>query len=179
MNTKKLQIGVIGYAGLEEYSLGEGPTQLTMQWAEEIGALLAQNGAIVVTGGKSGIMEAAAKGAKQYNGITVGVVKGKKRFTSNPFIDVEVITGMEADGMDELNIIMMCDGLIVVGGGAGTLQEIVLAYRNLKPTVILKNSGGWADKVADTYLDERKRMIMKTADTPKDCVDTLLQLITS
>jgi uncharacterized protein (TIGR00725 family) len=174
---KKLQIGVIGYAGTEEYVSGGGPTMSTLDIAEKIGKLLAENNAIVVTGGKSGIMETAAKGAKTANGITVGVVKGKNRFTSNPFIDVEVITGMEADGMDEVMLVQMCDGFIVLGGGAGTLQEITLAYRNNKPVVALKNTGGWADKLADQYLDERNRVKVESASSPEESVTKILSLL--
>lgn len=176
-NKRKLQIGVIGYAGNEEYPSGNGPTMTTLEVAEEIGFLLAQNDVTVVTGGKGGIMEAASKGAKKGDGITIGVVKGRKRFTSNKFVDVEVITGMEADGMDELSLVLMCDGFIVLGGGAGTLQELTIAYRNSKPIVALEKSGGWAEKLAGDYLDERKRMKVAVAKSPADSVKQILSLI--
>lgn len=138
--------------------------------AEEVGFLLGKAGAVVVTGGKSGVMESAARGAKKAGGTTVGVVKGKQRLTSNDYTDVEVLSGMSADGMDELLIVTMCDALIVVGGGAGTLEEISIAYRNKKPVVALSKTGGWAAKVASQYLDERKLVKILVAKTPVDAV---------
>jgi hypothetical protein len=175
--SRKLQIGVIGYAGQEEYKNGRGgATKKLVRLAEEIGRLLAKEGVVVVTGGKSGIMEAVAKGAKSENGLTVGVVKGKKRFVANTFIDVEVISGMEADGLDELFVVFMSDALIVLGGGAGTLQEIAVAYRNNKPVVILQGTGGWADRVQNKFLDERKRMSFIFVKTAKEAVNEALKL---
>lgn len=174
---KKLQIAVIGSAGKSDYKKGGWATKRMEACAYELGKLIAEKGATVVTGGKDGIMEAAAQGAKENGGLTVGVVKGKKRGTSNGYTDVEVVSGMEADGMDELLITLMADGLIVVGGGAGTLQEIALAYRNNKPVVVLPTYGGWAKKVAGTYLDERKRVRVEIAKDPKEAVRKLFKVL--
>jgi uncharacterized protein (TIGR00725 family) len=176
MKKRKLQIGVIGWAGAQEYPADKVPAQADYVAAEKVGSLLARNGACVVTGGKSGVMESAARGAQAANGLTVGVVKGNKRFTSNQFTDVEILTGMAADGLDELMLVLMCDALIVVGGGAGTLQEIAIAYRNEKPTIALKNTGGWAQKVADTFLDERERVKVRLAKTPTEAVELAIRL---
>ena len=175
---KKLQIGVIGSAGREEYLKGKGGSSNQMLLlAEEVGSLLAKNNITVITGGKSGIMEAAAKGAKENDGITVGIIKGQKRFVSNIYTDIEVITGMETDGFDELMLVLMCDALIVIGGGAGTLEELVIAYRNNKPIVSLAGTGGWADKVAGKFLDERETVLIETATTPEDAVARAIGLV--
>ena len=167
---KKFQIGVIGYAGPEEYPSNNAPKKSIYKIAEDVGFFIAQKGAVVVTGGKSGVMEFATRGAKKAGGITIGVVKGKKRFTSNKFTDIEFITGMESDGMDEIFIVNMCDAFIVIGGGAGTLQEISVAYRNKKPIIIIKDTGGWADKINSNYLDERKTVNIQIALNAKDAV---------
>ena len=174
---KKIQIGVIGSAGKSDYKTKGWATNQMESWAQEIGKELANAGAIVVTGGKDGIMEAAAKGAMEAGGITVGVVKGSKRNTSNRYTDVEVVTGMEADGLDELLLMLMSDALIVIGGGAGTLQEIALAYRNNKPIVVLANSGGWSEKLVGTYLDERRRTRIQGAKTSKEAVKKVMKLL--
>lgn len=174
---KKLQIGIIGSAGEDDYQKKGGASKEMMQTAYELGQLLAKNNTIVVTGGKDGIMETAAKGAKEASGLTIGVVKGKERFTSNNYIDVEVISGMIADGMDELTLALMCDAVIVVGGGAGTLQEIAIAYRNNKPIVALDNLGGWSEKLANLYLDEREKVLIKSAKSAKEAVNLVLSEI--
>ena len=172
---KKYQVAVIGPAGPEEYPEDKRPENSIYEQAFSIGQLLAKENCTVITGGKSGIMSTAAEGAKTVPGsITVGVVKGKVRFTSNKFIDVEIVSGASADGLDEYQIITMCDGVILLGGGAGTLEEITIAYRQEKLIVALQGTGGWADKLAGTYLDERERVLIESADTPRAAVSKLL-----
>lgn len=175
-NIKKLQIGVIGYAGIDEYPKKKAPKEEIYKTAERVGFLLAENGVIVVTGGKGGIMESAATGAKRANGTTVGVIKGNQRFCSNNFIDVEILTGMTADGFDEFMLVMMCDVLITIGGGAGTLEEIAIAYRNKKPIIALEKTGGWADKTTLGYLDERKTVKVLAFKSPEEAVKNAIKI---
>jgi uncharacterized protein (TIGR00725 family) len=174
---KKYQIAVVCPAGVEEYPKGKAPEAFVYDACEAIGYALAKKGVIVVTGGKSGGMERAAKGAKRGKGTTIGVVKGKDRFTSNDYTDVEVISGMTADGFDEFLLVTMCDGIVVVGGGAGTLEEITIAYRNKKPIVALAGTGGWAEKVAGTYLDERNKVQVQVATSVTDAVKKILAAV--
>ena len=129
----------------------------------------------MVTGGKGGIMEAAAKGAKKGGGITVGVIKEGERFTSNNFTDVEVISGMVRGGSEFIQA-LTCDALIIIGGGAGTLEEIAIAYQNNKPLIALGKAGGWSEKLAGKYLDERKIVKIKIAKTPKEAVEKAISL---
>jgi len=138
--------------------------------AYEVGGLLASAGAVVITGGKDGVMEAAARGAREQGGVTVGVVKGSRRSVSNRYTDIEVLTGMAADGLDELLLVLMSDAVIAIGGGAGTLQEIALAYRNSKPIIALASSGGWAQRLEGQYVDDRKRARVLPASQPDDAV---------
>lgn len=172
---KKLQIGVIGSAGKDDYENSGAASEKMILAAEEIGKLLAEANAIVITGGKDGIMEAAAKGAKLAGGITVGIIKGKDRFRSNNYTDIEILSGMTADGFDELTLVLMSDALIVIGGGAGTLQEIAIAYRNNKPIVALDYLGGWGEKLSGKYLDERKNIFIQSAKTPAEAVNFVLK----
>ena len=173
-NQKRSQIGVIGSAGKDDYGQTGGANDLMLTAAEKVGRLLAKADAIVVTGGKDGIMAAAAAGAKKEGGLTIGVVKGQDRFSANKYTDIEVLSGMSADGLDELILVLMCDALIVIGGGAGTLQEITIAYRNKKSIIALNNSGGWAAKLAGKYLDEREKICIKVAATPEEAVNLAL-----
>ena len=166
---KKLQIGVLGWAGTEEYLKG-GPTKEELKIAEEVGFLLAKANVIVVTGGKGGIMEATSRGAKNNNGITLGVIAGP-RGTSNQYIDIEIITGSKVAGFDEVFIPLMCDAVIVIGGGAGTLQEICVSYRNKIPIIIISETFGWASKILnEKYLDLRKTVKIISSKNPKDAV---------
>ncbi len=173
---KKLQIGVLGWAGKEEYLVG-GPTKKELEMAQEVGFLLAKAGAIVVTGGKGGIMEYAARGVKENGGTTIGVITGP-RGTSNKWTDIEIVTGSKIAGLDEVFIPLMCDAVIVAGGGAGTLQEISVCYRNKVPIIILEKTFGWASKILkETYLDSRKTVKIIPAKNPKDAVSKEIKQI--
>jgi uncharacterized protein (TIGR00725 family) len=173
---RRLQIGVIGSAGPEEYVF-EKPNAAMYTAAEELGAQLAQANCIVINGGKGGVMEAVCRGAKLYQGITVAETAGILRNTSNNYVDVEVVTG--ALNMAGPSVLVgMCDAVIALGGGAGTLQEICVAYRLKKPIILLTGYGGWTDELAQReYLDERQSLPFITLDTVSDAVSAALHLV--
>lgn len=166
---KRQQIAVVGWAGQNEYPNFKIPIK-TFKAAKEVGRLLAIKNCITVTGGKGGVMEAASKGAKENNGLTVGIISGKRK-NSNNFIDVEVLSGAAFSGLDEFLLISMSDAIIVIGGGAGTLQEIAIAYRQDVPIIVLDKCNGWGQKVANTYLDVRKKRKIFPAETPFQAVE--------
>lgn len=106
--------------------------------AEEVGRLVAQRGATLVCGGLGGVMEAAARGAKQCGGTTIGILPGHDRTLGNPFLDHIVTTGMgEARN---LAVVSSGDAVIAVGGGFGTLSEIGLAGKIGRPVIVIS---GW------------------------------------
>ena len=81
------QITVIGSSGLIP--------QEVYKMAEELGENIAEAGAVLITGGRDGVMEAACKGAKKRGGLTVGILPGSKG-EANPYNDITVVTGMGA-----------------------------------------------------------------------------------
>jgi uncharacterized protein (TIGR00725 family) len=101
--------------------------------AEEVGKLLAEAGAIVVTGGRTGVMEAASKGAREAGGVTLGILPGADRRQANPWVAVAVPTGM-GEARNAL-VARAADAVIAVGGAWGTLSEIALARKAGKPVV--------------------------------------------
>ncbi|MBM4141389.1 MAG: TIGR00725 family protein [Nitrospira sp.] len=104
--------------------------------AEEVGRLIARREAILVSGGLSGVMEAASKGAKSEGGITVGILPQDHARDANHFIDVPVVTGL---GIGRNVIIARtADALIAIGGEYGTLSEIAFALQMGKPVVGIK-----------------------------------------
>jgi len=105
--------------------------------AEEVGRLLAEAGAIVLTGGGPGVMEAASRGARAAGGTTVGVLPGRNRVESppNPHVLIAVFSGMS----EARNTILAhtADVVIAIGGGWGTLSEIALARKVGRPVIRL------------------------------------------
>jgi len=106
--------------------------------AEETGRLIAEGGAVLVCGGLSGVMEAAAKGAKANGGVTVGILPGDDPAVANRYIDVPLATGLGE--MRNFLIVRTAHALVAIGGGVGTLSEIALAQRIGKPVVGLHDS---------------------------------------
>jgi uncharacterized protein (TIGR00725 family) len=101
--------------------------------AEELGRLLGGRGAVVVSGGLGGVMEAACRGAKEAGATTLGILPGLDRAEANPYVDVAVPTGM-GEARNAL-VVRAADALIAVGGGYGTLSEVALALKTGKPVV--------------------------------------------
>ena len=106
--------------------------------AEEVGRLLAEAGAVVVTGGLGGVMEAASKGAHEAGGTTLGILPGTDRGEANPWVGVAVPTGI-GEARNAL-VVRAADGVIAVGGAWGTLSEIAFARKTGKPVAGL---GSW------------------------------------
>jgi uncharacterized protein (TIGR00725 family) len=95
--------------------------------AFEVGRGLAARGAVVVTGGLGGVMAAACRGARDADGVTLGLLPGDARRDANPWVSVAVPTGMGElrNGL----VARACDVMIAVGGEYGTLSEIALALK--------------------------------------------------
>jgi uncharacterized protein (TIGR00725 family) len=101
--------------------------------AEEIGAGLAADGAVVVTGGLGGVMEAACRGARSRHGRTLGILPGDDRDAANGWVEIAVATGLGElrNGL----VVRAADLVVAVGGGHGTLSEIALALKLGRPVV--------------------------------------------
>uniref|UniRef100_A0A7C4CEK1 TIGR00725 family protein n=1 Tax=candidate division WOR-3 bacterium TaxID=2052148 RepID=A0A7C4CEK1_UNCW3 len=104
--------------------------------AEEVGRRLAESGAVLVCGGKGGVMEAACRGAKSVGGLTVGIIPGSDRAEANPHVDVAIATGLGE--VRNLAVVRTADVLIAIGGSYGTLSEIGFALKAGKKVVGLK-----------------------------------------
>lgn len=101
--------------------------------ARTVGGLLAKAGAIVLTGGLGGTMEAASQGAREEGGLTVGILPQESTAHANPYVDVPVATGF---GIGR-NVVLArtADGIVAVGGQYGTLSEIAFSLQLGKPVV--------------------------------------------
>ena len=93
--------------------------------ANEVGRLLAQAGAVVVTGGRGGIAEAASRGAAEGGGLTLGILPGRDRREANQWVQVAVPTGL-GDTRNSL-VAMAGDAVIAFPGAYGTLTEVAFA----------------------------------------------------
>ena len=139
--------------------------------AEKVGELLARNGAIIICGGRGGVMEAVCRGAKKANGVTVGILPGFTREEANRYIDIAIPTGI-GFARNAINV-LAADTVIAIHGGPGTLSEIGLALAYGKPVILLRGLGGASDFEAD--LGEYNRLTHE-AKTPEEAVEKALKL---
>jgi len=168
--TKKIQILIIGHNT-------NGCTDEHSKVAYEIGSEVAKKGHVLVTGGLGGVMKSASHGAHDSNGLTVGIIPQDDASMANEFCDIVIPTGMGLT-RDFINA-LTADGIIIIGGGSGTLSEICAAYMHKKPMVAIRNMGGVTAQYIDNYMDHRQNIKIIGADTPKEAVDKILELITA
>lgn len=108
-------------------------TPQVAEMAEAAGRLAAQAGFVVMTGGGSGTMEAAARGAVQAGGLVVGILPSGDFGWGNPWSTVVIPTSI---GFAR-NVITAHAGdvMIALPGGWGTLQEITFAIELGRPVL--------------------------------------------
>lgn len=106
-----------------------------------------------------------ARSCKDAGGLTVGIAIGSARTKFHDPSAASIVIYTEGAGGAGREVILAnsADGVIAIGGGAGTLTELSIAYMNYIPVVVMKGSGGWSDKLAGTYLDDRKKFIITGA----------------
>jgi uncharacterized protein (TIGR00725 family) len=117
------------YVAVVGPSAPEGPEPVAA--AREAGRLLARHGYVVVTGGLGGVMAAAAEGAAEVGGTTVGILPGTRREDASPGHAVVIPTGMGE--MRNALLVRSVDAVLAIGGAWGTLSEIALAARTGVP----------------------------------------------
>ncbi|MCL4514651.1 MAG: TIGR00725 family protein [Firmicutes bacterium] len=167
-----IRVGIIGPSGSISREVAEA--------AEAAGREVAGGGAILLTGGRDGVMEAASRGAKTAGGLTVGILPGDSAEEGNAYLDVPITTGLGFDFRSTI-LVHSSDVIIMIGGANGTFGELSTAYLNSKPVVVLENTGGWADRLKDAayegcYLDERRNVKIHYAKTPEEAVKLALLL---
>jgi len=143
--------------------------------AYRVGAEIARRDAILLTGGLGGVMEAASRGAKESGGFVIGIIPQDNKTAANAFCDAVIATGM-GFARDFITA-YSADAIIVVGGGAGTMIEIAAAYQKRIPIVSVKGTGGVADRLAGSYIDDRKIEQILGEDEPEKAVDAALKSI--
>jgi uncharacterized protein (TIGR00725 family) len=101
--------------------------------ASQVGKYVAEHGGVIVCGGLGGIMEGAARGAKEAGGVTIGILPTDNKDDANEFIDYVIPTGFgEARN---IMVIRAADAVVAFPGKYGTLSEMAFALNADKPVV--------------------------------------------
>lgn len=104
--------------------------------AREVGRKIARQGGVLLCGGLGGVMAAAAQGAREAGGISIGILPGADRHQANPYLTYAIVTNM--GHARNMIIAHSADALIAVDGSYGTISEAAIALKLGKPVVGLK-----------------------------------------
>ncbi len=120
-------IGVIG---------GSSVNPEIFELAREVGQKIAEAGFTLVTGGRTGVMEAASRGAKEAGGLVIGILPGTSAPEANPYVDVPIVTGLGI--ARNIIIVRTAQVIIAIDGSYGTLSELAFALQLHKPIIGLR-----------------------------------------
>jgi uncharacterized protein (TIGR00725 family) len=121
---KNLQVAVIG---------SSDANRELVALATEIGGVIASKRAVLICGGLGGIMEGAARGAKEKGGLTIGILPDYNKESANPFIDVALPTGL--GHARNILVAASADVIVALPGSHGTRSEISIALKLCKPVI--------------------------------------------
>ncbi len=158
------------------------PESQEYESALELGRLLASAGFTVCNGGFGGTMEAAAKGASQAGGHTIGVTVGMFGGKANKWIKEEIARASLVERLQKL--IELGEAYVILRGGTGTLLELAAVWEFVnkgimesKPIIVL---GSFWNPVIGTLKDEliweglgNCTSHVTQAATPRECVELL------
>jgi uncharacterized protein (TIGR00725 family) len=146
---------------------GENATPDENDMAFDLGKAVAENGWVVLTGGRSfGVMDAAMRGAHDADGLTIGILPNDNITNASDHADVKIMTGM-GSARNIINI-LSSHVIVVIGMAAGTASEVALALKSNKKVILLnqdeitirffKNIGTYKVMIASN-VDETIAMI--------------------
>jgi len=154
--------------------------------ARLLGQLLVQAGFAVVTGGYSGTMEGASRGASEAGGEALGITCAAfdaQRSSGNRYLTREIHTPDLLERLRE--IVSRSDGYVVLSGGVGTLLELFLVWNLLaigvtaRPCVLIGHR--WTQVLDElerlTAVEPRHTALLHVVDTPEEAVALLLRAL--
>ncbi|BBG22948.1 hypothetical protein IC006_0232 [Sulfuracidifex tepidarius] len=133
------------------------PSEEMARKAEKFVSAIKRNDVIILLGGYWGLMKVVADRALS-EGIPVVMVLPMERDVPVPEKVVRIDSGSEYRSRS-IPLIRSSDVVVALGGGAGTIIEILLGYAMGKHTFVLKGNGMSSDnleKAFPDFIDERK-----------------------
>ena len=145
--------------------------------AHRVGELLAEAGFTICTGGYSGVMEAASRGAHEGGGRALGITMKQFNKEPNRYLTEKFPSEHFYERLQRL--ITQSVGYIALRGGMGTVTEISLVWNKMqtrvlepRPLVLLGECwhpivAAWQQHLA---VDDEDVQLLKFADTPEEAV---------
>lgn len=139
----------------------------------DLGKSLVDDGYIIATGGL-GVMQDVSQGArdsKHYKkGCILGILPNYNSKQANEFVDIALPVGFDIGR--NITLVSIAKAVIMLGGGAGSLNEVSLAWQ-LQKLIIALGDIGWSGKLANMQLDKRRNDIIFKAENISDVLNIL------
>ena len=160
---RKIIVGIMGPGNLA--------TPNDLNNAHQLGQLIAQNGWILLTGGrKAGVMEAASKGAKVAGGLTVGILPGNNTDGIAEDIDIAIVTDL-GNARNNINV-LSSEVVIACGIGTGTASEVTLALKNQKQVILLNEN-----EISQEFFKSLSPENILIANTPAQAIELTKKIV--
>jgi uncharacterized protein (TIGR00725 family) len=175
---KHLNICVSGAADIEPCCKN------IIELSKEVGREIANQGLILLTGATTGVPYHSAVGCKEKNGVSIGFSPAsteKEHVKSYKLpidkFDLIIYTGFNYAGRNLL-LTRASDGVIIICGRTGTLNEFTVAFEDEKPIGVLEGTGGTADMIRGILSQGyRPKGNVIFDENPKNLVTRLVKLI--
>ena len=133
-----------------------------------VGRLIAERGWVLLCGGRAaGVMDAAARGARDAGGPSIGILPGTDRHDASLHLTIALPTGL-GEARNAV-LVTAADGVVACGMSPGTASELALALRGRKPTVLVRPS----DEVAAFFTSLGGERELEVASTPDEALGWL------
>jgi uncharacterized protein (TIGR00725 family) len=146
-DAKRRQVSVVGSSDANSPSV---------TLAVEVGRAVAELGAALICGGLGGAMEAAARGAKERGGLTIGIVPTYRKDSANAYLDIVIPSGLG----HARNVLVVASGDVVIAlpGSHGTRSEVSLALALGKPVI---GVAAWSEIENVQFVSNTKELLQK------------------
>jgi len=150
---------------------GGGATPDDLKNARQLGNLIAANGWILLSGGRNeGVMDEVNKGAKENDGLTIGIMPTSELDSISDAVDIPIITDMKS-ARNTINV-LSSDVIVACGIGAGTASEIALALKANKDVILLNN-----DDESKAFFQKLGKDKIYIAESPDSVIKKIKKLI--
>jgi uncharacterized protein (TIGR00725 family) len=172
----KIKIGIAGS--------GKSEDEYVLKISEQIGVELAKRDCIVITGAGGGVPYEVAKAAKKEGCMVVGIspasnIKEHEEKYNFPvkYFDVLLFSGFGLKGRNVI-FVRSCDGIILISGGSGTLNEFTIAYDEGKVIGVAKGTQGISDSIMSlSELNTKRKEKIIFEDEPRILVDKIIECL--
>jgi len=177
---RKPVVGVMGASNND--GLADSEQRQVTGAAESLGAAIAKQGCILVTGATTGLPNLVARAFREQGGFALGISPAENRQEHldryglpEGGADVIIYTGFGYKGRNVINI-RSADIVIIFGGATGTLNEFTIAYDEGKIIGVLEGSGGVADHILEIidFCNKPSRAVVMFDANPEKLVQRCL-----